>query len=161
MSSIVAVEAPHARKNAKAVNITLWVVQILLAGMFLLTGVLKLTLSSEKLPSMMPWTADAPLGFVRFVGIAEISGGIGVVLPALLRIKPILTAWAATGIATIMVLSIPVHIMRGEFSSLGLSVMLLLMAAFVAWGRFKKASIESNDRMTAGVTIGQHEPNGG
>ena len=158
MSTVVAVEASDARKQAMTLNIALWVVQTLLAAMFLLTGSLKLTLPAEKLPALMPWTANAPLAFVRFVGIMEVTGGIGLVLPALLRIKPILTAWAATGIATIMVLSIPVHIMRGEFSSLGLSVMLLLIAAFVAWGRFKKAPIEANDRIKPSATLNQREP---
>lgn len=142
MSTLPAGPAPHTNSHGNALNSLLWIVQGLLAAMFLLTGFLKLTLPIEKLPAMMPWAADAPLALVRFVGIAELLGGLGLVLPALLRIKPILTAWAATGIATIMVLSIPVHILRGETSSLGLSIMLLLMAVFVAWGRFKKAPIE-------------------
>jgi putative oxidoreductase len=137
--TIPEVEAPQASTDSKAANVTLWIVQGLLAAMFLLTGVLKLSQSADKLPAIMPWTADVPLVFVRFVGIAEVAGGIGVVLPALLRIKPRLTAWAATGIATIMVLSIPVHILARESSSLWLNVMLLLMAGYVAWGRFKKA----------------------
>ncbi len=152
MSSTVAVEAPRKATKTKAVNVTLWVVQGILAAMFLLTGYLKLTLPVEKLGAVMPWAADAPLAFVRFVGIAELAGGIGLILPALLQIEPILTAWAATGIGAIMVLSIPVHIMRGETSSLGLNVLLLLMAVFIAWGRFKKAPIESKDRMKASAT---------
>ncbi len=146
---------------SKRINISLWIAQVLLAAMFLLTGFLKLTLPVEKMAPIMPWAADAPLGFVRFAGIAELAGSIGLVLPALLRIKPILTAWAATGIATILVLSIPVHIVRGETSSLGLNVLLLVMALFVAWGRFKRAPIESKERRKVGATMDQYEPNRG
>ncbi len=143
MSTTATVEPPHVSDRAKALNIMLWVVQVLLAAMFVLTGLLKLTLPAEKLPALMPWTADAHLSFIRFVGIAEVIGGIGLVVPAWLRIKPILTPWAATGIATIMVLSIPVRFLRGETSSLGLNILLLVLATFVGWGRFKKAPIHS------------------
>ncbi len=142
MSTTATVEPPQVSTGTKALNNMLWVVQVLLAAMFVLTGLLKLTLPAEKLPALMPWTADAHLGFVRFVGIAEVAGGIGLVVPAWLRIKPNLTAWAATGIAAVMVLSVPVHIMRGETSSLGLNALLLVSALFVGWGRFKKAPIE-------------------
>ncbi len=106
----------------------------------------------------MPWTADATLGFVRFVGIAEVAGGIGLVLLGLLRIKPILTAWAAAGIATIMVPPIPEHILRGETSSLGMNVLLLLLAIFTAWRRFKNAPIESKERTKVSAPMDQYEP---
>ena len=78
---------------------------------------------------------------MRFIGLSEIAGAIGLVLPALTRIKPILTAWAAVGLTTIMVLAMIMHAVRGELGALPMNAVLGGMAAFVAWGRFRWAPI--------------------
>ena len=130
------------RTPSKALNITLWIAQVLLAGMFLMSGFMKVAQPIAELAKMLPWAAQVPGGLVRFIGISEVLGGLGLILPALLRIKPTLTAWAAVGIAVIMILAAAFHASRGENSAIGMNVILALLAAFAAWGRFKKAPIQ-------------------
>ena len=129
------------KNSSKTMHISLWVAQILLAAMFLMSGFMKASMPIEKLSAMMPWTGSVPSALVRFIAIAELLGGIGLLLPSLLRIKPHLTVWAAVGLATILLLSIPFHISRGETPMIGMNAMFMLMAIFIAWGRSKKAPI--------------------
>jgi len=126
---------------SKALNIILWIAQVLLAGMFIMSGFMKVAQPIEQLSQMLPWASQVPAGLVRFIGISELLGGLGLILPALLRIKPILTAWAAVGLATVMIFASIFHATRGEFSAIGMNIILALIAAFIAWGRFKKAPI--------------------
>ena len=126
---------------SKALNIMLWIAQVLLAGMFLMSGFMKVAQPIEELAKMLPWASQVPAGLVRFIGISEVLGGLGLILPALLRIKPILTAWAAVGLATVMVFAAIFHASRGESSAIGMNVILALIAILIAWGRFKKAPI--------------------
>ena len=129
------------KTTSKALNIILWIAQVLLAGMFIMSGFMKVAQPIEELSKMLPWASQVPAGLVRFIGISELLGGIGLILPALLRIKPILTAWAAVGLATVMIFAAIFHASRGEFSAIGMNIILALIAAFIAWGRFKKAPI--------------------
>ncbi len=124
-------------------HITLWVVQVLLAAIFLMSGFMKASTPIEKLSAMVPWTSDVPLALVRFIGTVEVLGGLGLLLPSLLRIKPTLTVLAAAGLATIMLLAIPFHISRGEASVIGMNGLFMLIALFIAWGRWKKAPIQA------------------
>lgn len=126
---------------SKAVHITLWVAQVLLAAIFLMSGFMKASMPIEELSAMVPWTSDVPLTLVRFIGTVELLGGIGLLLPSLLRIKPTLTVLAAVGLAIIMLLAIPFHISRGETPAIGVNCMFMLIALFIAWGRWKKAPI--------------------
>ena len=127
--------------NSKAMHIALWAAQGLLAAMFLLSGPMKVAMSTAQLAEMLPWATSVPAGLVKFIGLSELLGGLGLVLPAALRIKPGLTAWAALGIAAIMLLAIPFHISRGETPMIGMNIALMLLAAFVAWGRWKASPI--------------------
>ena len=129
------------QKNNKALNIILWIAQGLLAAMFLMAGSTKAFQSIDVMAESLPWVTATPLGLVRFVGISELFGGLGLLLPSILRIKPFLTAWAAIGLATIMVLAALFHASRGEYSAIGANVFILGIALFVAWGRTKKAPI--------------------
>lgn len=129
--------------SSKAMHITLWVVQVLLAAIFLMSGFMKASTPIEKLSAMVPWTSDVPLALVRFIGTVEVLGGLGLLLPSLLRIKPTLTVLAASGLATIMLLAIPFHISRGETSVIGMNGLFMLIALFIAWGRWKKAPIQA------------------
>ena len=129
------------QKPSKALNISLWVLQFLLAAMFLMVGIMKLSQPIEKLSESLPWAAQVPEALVRFIGLSELLGAIGLILPALLRIKPILTPVAAIGIAIVMVLATFFHISRGETGAIGMNIILILIAAFIAWGRFKKVPI--------------------
>ena len=131
------------QNNNKAIHITLWIAQGLLAVMFIMAGGMKASQPIEVLAESLPWVTSIPLGLVRFIGISEFLGGIGLLLPSLLRFKPFLTAWAAIGLAAIMVLAAIFHVSRGEFSTIGMNVVLMAIAVFIAWGRSKKAPILS------------------
>ncbi len=129
------------KSSSKALHITLWIAQVLLAGMFIMSGFMKISQPIEQLSQMLPWASQIPSGLVRFIGISEVLGGLGLILPALLRIKPQLTPLAALGLATVMLFAAIFHASRGEFSAIGMNVILSLIALFIAWGRSKKAPI--------------------
>lgn len=130
------------QKSSKGLNIAIWVAQVVLALMFLMAGFVKTTQPIEQLSATMKWTAQVPSGLVRFVGISEFLGALGLLLPSIFRIKPILTPIAAMGIVTIMVFAIIFHISKGETSVIGVNIFIMLLAAFIAWGRFKKVPIQ-------------------
>ena len=139
-------DAPNPSSAAgpsKVWNILLWVVQIILALLFLYSAYLKLGLSIAEFARQgpAPWAPTVPAAFVRFIGIAELAGALGVVLPAATRIKPILTPLAAVGLFTILVLAVAFHLSRGESYAIGIPAALTVLPAFVAWGRFRKAPI--------------------
>lgn len=128
--------------SSKAMHISLWVVQVLMAAVFLMSGFMKVSMPVVELSAMIPWTLSVPAGLVKFIGLSELLAGLGLLLPSLLRIKPILTVWAGLGLATIMLGAIPFHISRGETSVIGMNAIFMLLAIFVAWGRWKKAPIQ-------------------
>jgi len=128
---------------SKGLNITLWVAQGLLAAMFLMAGANKFFQSIEELAKMLPWVTDMPMGLVKFIGISELLGGLGLLLPSILRIKPTLTPLAALGLSIVMLLASIFHISRGEFSAIGMNIVLLAIALFIAWGRTKKVPIHA------------------
>ena len=118
-------------------NIALWVAQVFLAAMFLFAGYAKTFNAPEVLASEMGmgWALSFPAWFVLFLGIAELLGGIGVILPAATRILPWLTPLAAVGFAVVQVAAMILHATRGEFAVLPFNVLLLAASLFVAWGR--------------------------
>ncbi|APZ47377.1 hypothetical protein BW723_14275 [Polaribacter reichenbachii] len=128
-------------KNNKVVNIGLWIAQGLLAIMFIMAGLMKATQPVEALTEALPWVANTPLALVKFIGISELLGGLGLLIPSIFRWKPNLTILAALGLALVMVLASGFHAYRGEFSAIGMNVILLGLALFIAWGRSKKAPI--------------------
>jgi len=127
--------------SSKKMNIALWIVQSLLAAMFLMAGVNKLFQSTDELAKMLPWVTSVPIGLVKFIGISELLGGIGLLVPSILRIKPVLTPYAAIGLSLVMLFASIFHISRGETSAIGMNFVFMAMAIFVAWGRSKKAPI--------------------
>ena len=116
-------------------NIALWIVQVLLAGRFLMAGVMK-AFQYERAKASLPWVKDVPRGLVTFIGISELLGGLGLLLPAITGILPWLTPLAGTGLALIMILAIGFHASRREGSAIAFNGVLLVLAAFVAYGRF-------------------------
>ena len=131
-----------ANQNSKALNISLWVGQGILAAMFLMAGTMKSTQPIEQLATSLPWVTEVPAGLVRFIGISELLGAIGLILPSVLRIQPKLTVYAAFGIIAIMLFALIFHITKGEFSVIGINIVLGLIATFVAWGRTKKVPMQ-------------------
>jgi putative oxidoreductase len=122
-------------------KIALWIVQVLLAIAFFMSGMMKLVSPIEEIAKNAgTWALEMP-ALVRFIGVAEVAGALGLILPAATRIKPILTPLAACGLLLVMILAALFHASRGEFSSIGANVLLGGLAAFVAWGRLKKVPI--------------------
>lgn len=118
-------------KTSKGLNITLWIAQGLLAVTFIWAGFMKLT-KPEQLP--FPWIKDSP-NLVILAGIFDLLGGIGIVMPMLLKIKPKLTVYAAYGIMLLMIAASAFHVSRGEAKDIGFNIFMLLLAGFVSWGR--------------------------
>jgi len=123
------------------VTYALWIAQALLALVFLFSGSMKLVLPADVLAEQLP----LPGLFVRFIGVAETLGAIGLILPALLRIRPGLTPLAAAGLTIIMTgatLLTPV-LTDGQWVLALLPLVLGILAAFVAYGRSRLAPIRS------------------
>ena len=118
-------------------NVVLWIIAGVLAVAFLGAGVLKVLRTKEQLASSgLAWVEDFSANQVKAIGAIEALGAIGLVLPALVDIAPILVPIAATGLVIAMALAIVVHVRRGEISGTAPSAVLLILAAIVAWGRF-------------------------
>ncbi|GLX67189.1 DoxX family protein [Paenibacillus glycanilyticus] len=116
-------------------NIVLWIAQALLALMFIPAGVMK-TFQPGTVKTKMPWAKDASTGFVVFVGLSELLGGLGLILPWALDIASVLTPIAAIGLAVIMLFAAVFHARRSEYGSIGMNIVMLAIAVFVAIGRF-------------------------
>ena len=129
-------------------NISLWVVQVLLAVAFFIHGWLFLAPPPEIAAQM---NASLPRWFQLFLGIAEILAAVGLVLPGVTRVLPWLVTWAAGGIVIVMVSATAYHLMRAEFSSAAITLLLLLMAAFVAYARHRVLPIRARAAADARV----------
>jgi hypothetical protein len=127
----------------KPIKIVLWLAQFAIAALFLMSAYMKLATPIPELAKMMPWTGEYPEWFVRGIGVIDLAGGIGILLPALTRILPGLTVPAAIGCSVLQVLAICFHLSRGEVSALPLNFILLPLSLLVWWGRSRKAPILS------------------
>jgi uncharacterized membrane protein YphA (DoxX/SURF4 family) len=116
----------------KAVDIVLWVVQVLLAVAFLAHGLMFLNPPAELVAIM---DANLPRWFRYFLGVMEVAAAAGLTLPGLTRILPFLVSWAAAGIMIIMVSATALHAARGEVSEAATTFVLMLLATFVAYMR--------------------------
>ena len=115
-------------------NIMLWVLQLLLAAAFLAHSWLLLAPPPEIVEQM---NASLPRWFQLFLGIAEVLAAVGLTLPGLTRSLPWLVTWAAGGIMIVMVSATVYHLARGENSSAAITLLLLVMATFVAYMRHR------------------------
>jgi hypothetical protein len=123
-------------KLPKVLHVSLWIVQIVLAASLLWAAYMKLLQPIDQLAAMWPWAGQLPEAMVKLTGVVDLLGGLGLVLPAGLQIRPKLTFWAALGVLILMFVAGIFHLMRGEASSIGANIVFALMAAFVAWGRW-------------------------
>jgi putative oxidoreductase len=128
-------------RPSKALHVGLWVVQILLGALFVAVGTMKATQPIAVLVESFGWPAAVPAALVRFIGIAELLGGLGLILPAATRIKPMLTPLAGVGLVLAMLSAAGFHISRGEFGALPMPLILAGLAASVVWGRAVRAPI--------------------
>jgi len=117
-------------------NIALWIVQALLALAFGMAGVMKLTQPRQKLAAQMAWVEDFRANVVKLIGALELLGAIGLILPLLTGILPWLTPVAAMGLVLTMLGAMATHRRHHENQMLVVNAVLLLLAAFVAYGRF-------------------------
>jgi len=118
-------------------NVVLWIVQVLLAALFLFTGGMKLVLPLDKLTGPVA----IPGGFLRFIGLVEVLGALGLILPSLLRIRPGLTPLAAAGLVIIMIGATIIGLSIGDVMMTLSPLVVGIPAAFVAYGRWRVAPL--------------------
>jgi hypothetical protein len=119
-------------------NILVWILQALLAIAFLAHGWLLLTPPAAIAEQM---NATLPRWFQLFLGVAEVLAAVGLTLPAVTRILPSLVVWASAGIMIVMVSATAFHLSRGEISSAATTLVLLVIATFVAYMRYRVVQI--------------------
>ena len=117
-------------------NIILWILQIFFGLYFIAIGVMHFAIP-EGLPPQMGWMYELQPWLHWVSGTAEILGGVGLILPSLLRVKPMLTVWAALGLVAVMVGAMIWHLTRGEAQNMGLNIAIALIMGFIAYGRYK------------------------
>ena len=117
-------------------NIALWIIQVLLALLFLFAGAMKLIMPIEEMTKQMP--VAIPGLFLRFIGVCEVLGGLGLILPGLLRIKTWLTPLAAVSLVILMIGAMAFSFMIGVTAAIP-ALVTGLLAAFVAYGRRRLA----------------------
>ena len=123
----------------------LWIVQILLAALFLFAGAMKLVLPLDKLAGPV----NLPGALIRFIGVVEVLGALGLILPSALRIRPWLTPLAAVGLVIVMIGAVVITLVGGDRFAAVISLVVGLLAAFVAYGRWRLAPIRpSSGRST-------------
>jgi hypothetical protein len=120
-------------------NVALWIVQILLAALFLFAGGMKLAGPIDQTGAPVQF----PDAFLVFIGVVEVLGALGLILPALLRVAPGLTPLAALGLMILMAGAVVTGLMMGALAGSLIPLGVGILAAFVAWGRWRRAPIAS------------------
>ena len=113
-------------------DIAYWILAALLAAFYLYAGGKKVVQSRERLRPMMGWVDRVPMPLVRTIGVLEVRGAVGLVLPRLTGVAPWLSVAAAVGLALVQVGGIAVHLSRGEARLIGLNIALLVAAIAAA-----------------------------
>jgi DoxX-like family len=143
----VSIGGPAGRLDQGGANMSraLWIVQGLLAALFLFAGGIKLVLPLDQL------TGDIPLsgGFIRFIGVVEVLGAIGLILPSVLGIRPGLTPLAACGLVIIMLGAVWLTLSSGAVGTAAIPLVMGLLAVFVAYGRWRLAPLSGSSRSSA------------
>jgi uncharacterized membrane protein YphA (DoxX/SURF4 family) len=116
-------------------NIALWIVSGLAALAFIYSGSLKV-FQYEKAKASWGWVKDVSKGFVVFIGLAELLGAIGIILPQALNVAPVWTPIAATALAAVVLFGALLHVNRKEYREIGVNLVFFALAVIVAIGRF-------------------------
>ncbi|HWN08602.1 MAG TPA: DoxX family protein [Pyrinomonadaceae bacterium] len=121
----------------------LWIIQILLGLLFVFAGGTKLVMSIEVMHDMARQAGQTPLPgmLLRFIGVAELLGGLGLILPGLLRIRPGLTPLAAAGLLIIMIGAVVITLSSGPMAPALFPLIVCLLLLFVIYGRTKLAPV--------------------
>ncbi|MER6574111.1 DoxX family protein [Nonomuraea sp. NPDC001023] len=148
-------QQPKARRMRFTLNGALWSLQALWGFFFAGSGFGKVLLYDDALfataPRAVAWYAAVPQSLIVFIGIVEVLGGIGLILPAMTKVKPMLTPLAAAGLTLTMILAAGFHILRGEYELVPANILLGAVAAFVTAGRWKLRPISPAPVTTRGV----------
>lgn len=131
-------------------NILLWILQIFLGLYFLFVGVLHFIVPPG-LPAPMAWMYDLAPTLHWITGVAEIAGGLGLILPSATKIMPKLTVYAAYALAVVMVLAAGYHALRGEWVNIGLTLFNAALLIFVGYYRDKKYPIADRNDIAASM----------
>jgi DoxX-like family len=115
------------------VAIAYWIVAALLGFFYLYAGGKKVAQSQERLAPMMAWVDTIPMPVVRLIGVVEILGVAGLILPPATGIAPVLAIVAAAGFVLLQLLATGLHLSRGEAKITGLNVALIVLAGVAAW----------------------------
>lgn len=118
----------------------LWTLQITVAVILLVSGYTKVFLPHEQLADAAEWTGAYTEIFVRYIGVIDILGGLGLILPGLLNIYPRITGYTAMGIAILMVAAMVLHIDRYEFGAIWINIFILIASVIIAYGRLWHAT---------------------
>jgi uncharacterized membrane protein YphA (DoxX/SURF4 family) len=119
------------------VHVALWIIAGLLALAFLAAGLSKITGKREDMVTKTAYVEDFPQGVIKAIGVAEVLAAIGLIVPAVTGIGPVLVPIAATGLVLLMAGAVATHLRRGDgFAAAVPSLVLGVLAAAVAWGRF-------------------------
>ena len=121
-------------------NVALWIVQVLLGLLFIFAGGTKLVLPLDQLTGPVA----LPGAFIRFIGVAEVAGGLGLILPGLFRIRTGLTPLAAAGLVIIMIGAVVITLIGREVMGAVISLVVGILAAFVAYGRWRLAPLSGS-----------------
>jgi DoxX-like protein len=125
-------------------NVALWIVQVILGALFIFAGGMKLIVPIAVLAKQMP--VALPGAFIHTIGVLEFAGGLGLILPGLLRFGPYLTPLAASGLVIVMSGAIGTSVTTGPFKLAGIPFVVGLLAAVVAYGRARVVPLAQRDR---------------
>ena len=140
-------------KKKPLIHYALWTVQVLLALLFLLSGVTKLVLPLEQLKGPI----ELPGLLLRFIGVCEVLGAIGLILPGLVRIRTGLTPLAAAGLVIIMIGAIVITVAGGGIALAQIPLVVGILSAFVAYGRWRLSPLrDRSDSRTADSGLNPH-----
>ena len=117
-------------------SLVLWLIQLVLALLFAGVGFVKLFQRHTRLVENLRWPEDFAPGVVKLIGVLEVLGAAGLVVPQATGYLPVLTPLAASGLALMMALAIAVHVRRGERNRIALAAILMILSLLVALGRF-------------------------
>ncbi len=146
MQSVTTSEGKH-KPAGRKLNVVLWIIQALLALLFLFAGGVKLVLPI----AAMAKQAAMPGWFLRFIGVAELLGGIGLILPGVTRIRTGLTPLAASGLVIIMIGATWISAKEGTIFSALFPLAVGILAAFVAYARSRLVPLRESARATMGT----------
>jgi uncharacterized membrane protein YphA (DoxX/SURF4 family) len=132
-------------RHNRAIHVTLWTAQVLLALLFLFAGGMKLVAAPEALQGPI----NFPILFIRFIGVCEFAGGLGLVLPGLFRIRTSLTPLAAAGLVIIMIGATVTTVAGGMGAGAAVPFVVGLLAATIAWGRTRRVPLTTTPRRRA------------